>query len=191
MESLHQYVESMKKAYLADQRCGGDANDPFLEANRRETAKREAAARRVHPTLHLPTGSSQPTSGAFNSSVAPAISTMQPSIVPSAASSRSGLSLFSTPSSAPAASSSFLFSTPTVSAPASNLFGSSGFSPQSTSFGTPASLFGSNQASSGFATSTPAVGSTPAAGSSLFSTPLSAAGICSIFLIRCHCFLAK
>lgn len=185
MESLHQYVESMKTAYLADQRRRGDANDPFLEANRRETAKLKAAARRVHPTLHLPTVSSKPTSGAFNSSVAPATSAMQPSIVPSAASSGSGHSLFSTPSS------SFLFSTPTASAPASNLYGSSVFSPQSTSFGTPAPPFGSIQASSGFASSTPTVGSTLAMGSSLFSTPLSAAGICSNFLIRCFCLLPK
>ncbi|KAE9449759.1 hypothetical protein C3L33_18342, partial [Rhododendron williamsianum] len=46
VESIHQYIESMKAAYLADQRRRGDANDPFLEADRRETAKQEAAARR-------------------------------------------------------------------------------------------------------------------------------------------------
>ncbi|CAL9053428.1 nuclear pore complex protein NUP58-like [Musa acuminata AAA Group] len=181
VENLHQYVESMKTAYLADQRRRGDGNDPFLEANRREAAKQEAAARRVHPTLHLPAISAQSTtqvSGAFASSAIPVSSTLQPSGAPSAASSGGGFSLFSTPSSAPAASSSSLFSTPTASAP-STLFGSSGFSPQSTPFGTPsASLFGSTQTPSGFATSTP-FGSTPAAGSSsLFSTPtLTATGV--------------
>uniref|UniRef100_A0A0E0B3S2 Uncharacterized protein n=1 Tax=Oryza glumipatula TaxID=40148 RepID=A0A0E0B3S2_9ORYZ len=54
VENLHQYVESLKTEYLHEQRRLGNANDPFLEANRREAAKQEAAARRVHPTLHLP-----------------------------------------------------------------------------------------------------------------------------------------
>ena len=54
VENLHQYVESMKTEYLNEQRRMGNRNDPFLEANRREAAKQEAAARRVHPTLHLP-----------------------------------------------------------------------------------------------------------------------------------------
>ncbi|RWW01965.1 hypothetical protein GW17_00034974 [Ensete ventricosum] len=174
VENLHEYVESMKTAYLADQRRRGDGNDPFLEANRREAAKQEVAARRVHPTLHLPAISAQSTtqvSGAFASSAIPVSSTLQPSGAPSAASSGGGFSLFSTPSSAPAATSSSLFSTPTASAP-STLFGSSVFSPQSTPFGTPStSLFGSTQTPSGFATNTP-FGSTPATGSSsLFSTP--------------------
>ncbi|WOK99623.1 nuclear pore complex protein [Canna indica] len=174
VENLHQYVESMKSAYLADQRRRGDGNDPFLEANRREAAKQEAAARRVHPTLHLPAQPITQVAGAFVSSVAPVSSNVQSSTGTPAASSGSGFSLFSTPSSAPAgSSSSFLYSTPTASAPSSTLFGSSSFSPQSTPFGTPsASLFGSTQTPSGFGTSTP-FGSTPAAGSSsLFSTPL-------------------
>ncbi|XP_024978510.1 nuclear pore complex protein NUP58 isoform X2 [Cynara cardunculus var. scolymus] len=47
VESIHQYMESMKTAYLVDQRGRGDGNDPFLEADRRETAKKAAAARRV------------------------------------------------------------------------------------------------------------------------------------------------
>ena len=47
----------MKAAYLADQRRRGDGNDPFLEADRRETARQEAAAKRVHPTLNLPANS--------------------------------------------------------------------------------------------------------------------------------------
>ncbi|XP_042461206.1 nuclear pore complex protein NUP58-like isoform X2 [Zingiber officinale] len=181
VENLHQHVESMKTAYLADQRRQGNVNDPFLEANRREAAQQEAAAKRVHPTLHLPAISAQPTSqvsSAFTSLVAPSTSSVQPSAGPSAASSGSGFSLFSTPSSAPTASSSssFLFSTPTAPSPTSTLFGSSGFSLQSTPFGTPStSLFGSTQTPSGLAINTSSFGSTPV-GSSLFSTPLAAAG---------------
>ncbi|XP_077233369.1 uncharacterized protein LOC143875647 [Tasmannia lanceolata] len=40
---------------LSDQWRHHDGNNPFLEADRQETAKQEAAARRIHPTLHLPT----------------------------------------------------------------------------------------------------------------------------------------
>ncbi|XP_020092976.1 nuclear pore complex protein NUP58 isoform X2 [Ananas comosus] len=167
VESLHQYIESMKAAYLANQRRRGEGNDPFIEASRREQAKQEVAARRVHPTLHLPTASPQPpapqsaawiTSNTSTSSS----SALQPSPAPSAASLGSGFSTFNTPASS-APSSSFLFSTPTASAPSSTLFASSGFSPQSTPFGsTP----------SGFGASAPSFALTPAAGgSSLFSTP--------------------
>ncbi|XP_038971664.1 nuclear pore complex protein NUP58 isoform X2 [Phoenix dactylifera] len=124
VESLHQYIESMKMAYLADQRRRGDGNDPFIEANRREAAKQEAAARRVHPTLHLAANSAQPATQAA------------------------------------------------ASVPSSTLFGSSGFTPQSTPFGTASStpLFGSAQTPSGFGTSTPSFASTPAA-VSLFGPP--------------------
>lgn len=41
----------MKSAYLADhRRRWGEVNDPFLEADRRETARQEAASKGVHPT---------------------------------------------------------------------------------------------------------------------------------------------
>ena len=46
------HIESMKTACLVDQRRRGDGNDPFLEADRRERARKEAAAKRAHPTLH-------------------------------------------------------------------------------------------------------------------------------------------
>lgn len=175
VESLHQYIESMKKVYLADQRRLGGGNDPFLEADRRATAKQEAAARRVHPTLHLPAVSTQPSThgtGLYASSV-PALSAHQQTAASSDPSS-GGFSLFGTPSSTPVATtSSFLFSTPTMSAPASSLFGSTGVSPQSTSFGTPStSLFGSSQTPSLFGASTPSLSPSPAIGSSsLFATP--------------------
>lgn len=175
VESLHQYIESMKTAYLADQRRRGDGNDPFLEADRRETAKQEAAARRVHPTLHLPANSVQPSTqgaGLFTSSATPASSVQQqPAVGTSGASSgSSGLSLFSTPS-APGSTSS-LFSTPTTSAPTSSLFGTPGFTPQSTPFGTSSSsLFGSAQTPSLFGSS-PSFAPSPTIGSSnLYSTP--------------------
>lgn len=164
VESIHQYIESMKTAYLADQRRRGDGSDPFLEADRRETAKQEAAAKRVHPTLHLPTISQPSTqvAGLISSSAAPGVSgTPQTSSAVSSASAGSGSSLFATPSVA--ASSSSLFTTPTMSAPVSSLFGTSGASPQS-------SLFGSLSTSTP-AFSTPLFGSTPASGVSSFATP--------------------
>ncbi|MBA0688373.1 hypothetical protein Goari_006166 [Gossypium aridum] len=165
VESIHQYIESMKTAYLADHRHRGDVNDPFLEADRRETAKQEAAAKRVHPTLHLPANSQPSTqvAGLFASSAAPAAaSAPQTSAATSAASSGGGLSLFSTPSSTPASSmSSSLFATPTTGASIqTSLFSSSS-----------GSLLGSASTPSLFASTVPAFGSTASAGGSLFSTP--------------------
>ncbi|XP_076922719.1 nuclear pore complex protein NUP58-like [Bidens hawaiensis] len=128
VESIHQYMESMKTAYLAEQRGRGDANDPFLEADRRETAKRVAAARRVHPTLHLP-ANSQPSTQAAASSATPATSAAPPASVPAAT---GGSGLFSTPFAS--TSSSSLFSTPAAtSTPAFSLFSSSGASQTSSS----------------------------------------------------------
>ncbi|GAB2279689.1 Nucleoporin p58/p45 [Dionaea muscipula] len=169
VESIHQYIESMKTAYLADQRRRGWGNDPFLEADRRETARQEAAARRVHPTLHLPTlpqplpqvpGLPAP------SSTSPAASSTSSSrgfgiVLPSA--SGSGISHFGTLSSTPsAATSSSLFSTPPANAPSPSLFPSFTPSPQSTVFGSsPASGFGS----------TPSISLPASGGFSLFTTP--------------------
>ncbi|MBA0655612.1 hypothetical protein Goklo_008079, partial [Gossypium klotzschianum] len=158
VESIHQYIESMKTAYLADHRHRGDVNDPFLEADRRETAKQEAAAKRVHPTLHLPANSQPSTqvAGLFASSAAPAAaSAPQTSAATSAASSGGGLSLFSTPSSTPASSmSSSLFATPTTGASIqTSLFSSSS-----------GSLLGSASTPSLFASTVPAFGSTASAG---------------------------
>ncbi|KAF8015542.1 hypothetical protein BT93_H1155 [Corymbia citriodora subsp. variegata] len=176
VESIHQYIGSMKTAYLADQRHQGDGNDPFLEADRRETARQEAASKRVHPTLHLPSVSQPSTqvAGLFASSAAPGASTApQTSGAIVSASSGSGLSLFSTPSSTPSMSSSSLFATPSTSAPVSSLFGTAGASPQTPQFGSAssASLFGSASTPSLFGSSAPSLGSTPAIGGSLFSTP--------------------
>lgn len=146
VESIHQYIESMKTAYLADQRRRGDANDPFLEADRRETAKQEAAARRVHPTLHLPAipQPSTQVAGLFASSATPGASTNPQTSAAVAASSGSGSSLFGTPSAA--TSSSSLFSTPITSAPTSSLFGASAASPQTPLFGATTSSLGSTGA---------------------------------------------
>ncbi|CAL4919251.1 unnamed protein product [Urochloa decumbens] len=52
-EHIHQSVETMKTQYLNRRRCRGDLSNPFLKANRREEAKREATARITHPMLHL------------------------------------------------------------------------------------------------------------------------------------------
>ncbi|XVF59507.1 hypothetical protein PTKIN_Ptkin07bG0281400 [Pterospermum kingtungense] len=165
VESIHQYIESMKTAYLADQRRRGDVNDPFLEADRRETAKQEAAAKRVHPTLHLPANSQPSTqvAGLFASSATPAAaSALHTSAATASASSGGGLSLFSTPSSTPASSmSSSLFATPTTGASTqASLFSSSS-----------GSILGSASSPSLFSSTTPALGSTASAGGSLISTP--------------------
>ncbi|XP_030529523.1 nuclear pore complex protein NUP58 [Rhodamnia argentea] len=174
VESIHQYIGSMKTAYLADQRRRGDGNDPFLEADRRQTARQEAAAKRVHPTLHLPPVSQPSTqvAGLFASSATPGVSTApQTSGAIVSAPSGSGLSLFSTPSSAPSMSSSSLFATPSTSAPVSSLFGTAGASPQTPHFGSSsASLFGSASTPSFFGSSAPSLGSAPVGGA-LFSTP--------------------
>ncbi|XVF15641.1 hypothetical protein REPUB_Repub09cG0171900 [Reevesia pubescens] len=168
VESIHQYIESRKTTYLADQCRRGEVNDPFLEADRRETAKQEAAAKRVHPTLHLPANSQPSTqvAGLFASLATPAAaSAPQTSTATSAAFSGGGLSLFSTPSSTPASSmSSSLFATPTTGASIqTSLFSSSS-----------GSLLGSASTPSLFSSTTPAFGSTASAGGSLFSTPFAA-----------------
>ncbi|KAJ1257120.1 hypothetical protein BS78_K208900 [Paspalum vaginatum] len=159
VENLHQYVESMKTEYLNEQRRMGNGNDPFLEANRREAAKQEAAARRVHPTLHLP-APAQPTAQIAT----PATSQPPQSSFPSVTASSSAFSTFSTPASAP--SSSSLFATPTTPAPSGNLFGTSGSAQLTTPFGTPSTPTLASSPAPGFGTGTTSLG-----GTSLFSTP--------------------
>jgi nucleoporin p58/p45 len=177
VESIHQYMESMKSAYLADQRRRGEVNDPFLEADRRETARQEAASKRVHPTLHLPANSQPSTqvAGLFSSSgTQGALTSQQTAATTSSLSTGSGLSLFSTPTSAPSSSSMpSLFTTPTTPAPGNSWFASSSSTPQpqSSIFGSASSsLPGATSTPSLFGNNTPLFNSTPAA-SSLFSTP--------------------
>eukprot|EP00252_Welwitschia_mirabilis_P021732 TRINITY_DN5658_c0_g2_i1.p1 TRINITY_DN5658_c0_g2~~TRINITY_DN5658_c0_g2_i1.p1 ORF type:complete len:262 (+),score=62.96 TRINITY_DN5658_c0_g2_i1:22-786(+) len=185
VENLHQRVQSMRCAYLADQCRRGDENDPFLEADRREFAKREAAARRVHPALNVSIFSQPSTqaAGLFSSSAAPvpSLAGMQQSSQPtpgglSATTPGTGFSLFGTP-------------TPSTS---SSSFGSTG---TTSLFGTPSSMFGTNTSSSLFpstmGSSTPSSFSTPALGStstgilvastgastSLFGAPTSSSGL--------------
>lgn len=170
VEGIHQYIQSMKAAYIADQRRRGEGNDPFLEADRRETAKQEAAAKRVHPTLHLPANSQPSTqvSGLLTtSSATPGVTAVaQTSTAMTSASSGGGLSLFSTPSAAPSSVPSSLFATPTAAASQSSLFSSSS-----------GSLFGSASTPSLFGNTTPAFGSTASAGASLFSTPFASGAV--------------
>nr|VDC98809.1 unnamed protein product [Brassica oleracea] len=112
VENVHQYIESLRTAYLADQRRRGESNDPFLEADRRETAKQEAAAKRVHPTLHLPATSTTTTSAQTSTQVAGLITSSGVSNAPQtpAAFPTSGAGLFpDTPASVPSSS---LFATP-------------------------------------------------------------------------------
>ncbi|KAF3513505.1 hypothetical protein F2Q69_00008866 [Brassica cretica] len=112
VENVHQYIESLRTAYLADQRRRGECNDPFLEADRRETAKQEAAAKRVHPTLHLPATSTTTTSAQTSTQVAGLITSSGVSNAPQtpAAFPTSGAGLFpDTPASVPSSS---LFATP-------------------------------------------------------------------------------
>lgn len=127
VENVHQHVESMRRAYLADQRRRGERNDPFLEADRRERAKQEAAAKRVHPTLHL---SAATTSTQTSTQVAGLItySAATPEVsnspqTPPANFPTSGAGLFpDTPASAPSTS---IFATPVFGAPPTprSLFG--------------------------------------------------------------------
>ncbi|KAL0726222.1 hypothetical protein Bca4012_022315 [Brassica carinata] len=175
VENIHQYIESMRTAYLADQRRRGECHDPFLEADRRETAKQEAAAKRVHPTLHLPattTTTSAQTStqvaGLITSSSTPGASNAPPtsSAFPTPNPSSGAGLFFNTPaSSAPSTS---LFATPSSAAPSSSLFGAATTPSQTSLFGSsPASAFGSAPASafgsapSLFGQPTPSVAATP------------------------------
>lgn len=169
VESIHQYMESMKTAYLADQRGrGGDGNDPFLEADRRETARKAAAARRVHPTLHLPSNS-QPSAQAAGGSA----TTVAPPASASASAATGASGLFSTPFTA--TSSSSLFSTPVAtSAPSFPSFASSGASPQTSIFAVASSsptpsLFNTTSAA-GTSTFSSPFASNPSAGASTFPT---------------------
>ncbi|KAG0617157.1 hypothetical protein M758_5G168700 [Ceratodon purpureus] len=150
VEALHQHTGAMRTAFLSERHRRGDDSDPFVEAERRAVAQRDAAAKRiVHPTLHLP--APQPTT---------------PS-APSGPASTPGLfgasqpGIFQNQSATPPASQSLFGSTPT---PTSNLFGST---TPTTAGASSSSLFGS-----AFASTTPA-GSTPAASGGLFgaSTP--------------------
>lgn len=165
VESIHQFIESMKSAYLADQRRRGEVNDPFLEADRRETARQEAASKRVHPTLHLPANSQPSTqvAGLFSSSgTQAALPAPQTSAATSTSSSGSGFSLFSTPASAPSSSMlSSLFATPSTPAP--------GQGTQASLFGSTPSVPGPASTPSLFGNTTPF--STTPATHSLFSTP--------------------
>lgn len=166
----------MKTEYLNEQRRIGNGSDPFLEANRREAAKQEAAARRVHPTLHLPTPA-QP----MAQIAAPATSQPQQSSFPSAATSSSAFSTFSTPASAP--SSSSLFATPTTPAPSGNLFGVSGSAQLTTPFGTASTPTLASTPAPGFGASTTSLG-----GTSLFSTPFGGTYTCSINIMCCKLY---
>ncbi|GKE24831.1 hypothetical protein Tco_1436343 [Tanacetum coccineum] len=177
-------MESMKTAYLADQRGRGDGNDPFLEADRREIAKQAAAAKRVHPTLHLPSNSQPSTQagGLLTSSTTPAASAAAPASAsaPAAGVSGSAPGLFSSPFTG---ASSSLFSTPATTAPSFSMFSSSSASPQTSLFSglssTTPSLFNTTLAatSTSFATN-------PTTGASSFSTPFG-----TETLMRC-CFQA-
>ncbi|KAJ0810868.1 putative nucleoporin p58/p45 [Helianthus annuus] len=164
-------MESMKTAYLADQRGRRDGNDPFLEADWRETAKQVAAARRVHPTLHLPS-SSQPSTQAAGSLLAatPATSAAPPA---SALAATGGSGLFSTPFSS--TSSSSISSTPATSALSFPLFQSSGASPQTSIFGPSSgsapSLFNSTPGATGSSLFSTPFTTNPSTGASAFSTP--------------------
>jgi nucleoporin p58/p45 len=131
---LHQHTGAMRTAFLQERHRRGDDSDPFVEAERRAVAQRDAAAKRiVHPTLHLP--APQPTT---------------PS-APSAPASTPGMfgatqtGIFQNQSATPPASQSLFGSTPT---PTSNLFGST---TPTTAGASSSSLFGS-----AFASTTPA-----------------------------------
>ncbi|KAF7809787.1 nuclear pore complex protein NUP58 [Senna tora] len=172
VESIHQHINSMKSVYLAEQRHRGEVNNPFVEADRRETARQEASSKRVHPTLHLPANSQPSTqvAGLFSSSGTQGALAAPHTSPLTSNSSGSGLSVFSTPSSAPSSSMPSLFPTPTTSAPVSSLFGSSSATPKTSGFKVSSgSLFGSTPSQFGNTNTAPSFGSVP--GGSVFPTP--------------------
>lgn len=156
VETLHQQIWSRRTTYLSNQRKRGDDNNPFLEADRREVAKKEAAAKRVHPTLQASTSSQ------LSTQAAGLLSNATPSSAPSSGTSGSTSLLFSgsTPFSAFNVAGSLTsasapsFSTPSLSlfgstsAPSSSIFGSSGLPavPSLLSSGMSSSIFGSGPA---------------------------------------------
>ncbi|KAH7444733.1 hypothetical protein KP509_02G089900 [Ceratopteris richardii] len=157
VETLHQQIWSRRTMYLANQRKKGDDTNPFLEADRREVAKREAAAKRVHPTLQASSTSQISTqAGGLLSAVTPATtsssgaSASSTTVLPGS-SSFPGFNTAGTLSSSAAstpfsASSSPLFGV--SSAPSPSIFGSTGASTSSLfGSGTSSSLFGSGMAS--------------------------------------------
>lgn len=124
----------MRTAFLQERHRRGDDSDPFVEAERRAVAQRDAAAKRiVHPTLHLP-APPQPVTPSAPASTTPGLfgSQQQPGI-------------FQNQSATPPASQSLFGSSP---APTANLFGSTTPTTAGTSS---SSLFGS-----AFAPTTPA-----------------------------------
>ena len=161
VETLHQQTWSMRTAYLADQRKRGEYSNPFLEADRREVAKREAAAKRVHPTLQATAAANQ-----ISSQVSGMFSTAAPASTPISAQNTAAPSLPSASSPFPAftpAASSFSSASPSpFTAPSLSLFGSSSAATSSvfgSSGSSTPSLFGSGTSSSIFG-SGPALGST-------------------------------
>lgn len=182
VESLHQLLGVVRTSFLAERRRRGDDSDPFVEADRREAAKQEAAAKRMHPTLNashvvqpapqfpaMPAGVAPPlfgvntpstTMSTFSSASAPG--SLNPGAFTSSA------SLFTTP--APPAQTSSLFgglgqslfpafgASPSTPAPASTPFGSttpSIFGATTPVFGTSPSLFGSTAPPLGTPSTTP------------------------------------
>lgn len=165
----------MKTAYLAElRRHCGDWNNPFLEADRREIAKQEAAARIVHPTLHLPAVPSQPSTqvaGLITNSAIPGSTSSFPQ-QSSGSSFVNTILALNNPSS----------STFSSSTPSSSLFSVPSSSPAPPLVGLPQSTpFGSSQTTSLFGSITPTSSAPFGVGSSVgFSTPLFGSGIHSI-----------
>ena len=113
---------SSRKLFLLDRRRRGQEGDPFLEADRRETARQEGATRRVRPKVAPSSAHFAPSSAYFN------FSSLQPQ--------------------APAFVTAFPSSsmTSTALAHSSTQFTSFGCPPQPTAFATvPASMFGTPQ----------------------------------------------
>lgn len=121
----------MRTAFLQERHRRGDDSDPFVEAERRAVAQRDAAAKRiVHPTLHLP---------------APPQPVTTPTTTPGLFGSQQQPGIFQNQPATPPASQSLFGSSP---APTANLFGST---TPTTAGASSSSLFGS-----AFAPTTPA-----------------------------------
>uniref|UniRef100_A0A0E0KJF1 Uncharacterized protein n=1 Tax=Oryza punctata TaxID=4537 RepID=A0A0E0KJF1_ORYPU len=143
VENLHQYAEIMRTHYRNVWRLMDDCSDPFVEADRRDAAKQEAAARIVHPTgVDVSVLASQPLQSSS----------------PTGATSSSTRAILRTPLSALP-----WFSIQTSPAPSPSPFSSSGSMLQPTPFGSASTLAPG---------STPArFASKALGGTSLFRTP--------------------
>ncbi|XP_054808227.1 nuclear pore complex protein NUP58-like [Prosopis cineraria] len=130
--SIHQHMNHMKSTCHVKHRPWQEQNDPSQVADQCETARKEIASKRVHPTLQLREDSQPSTelAGLFSSSGTAGPLTAPHTSPLTSNSSGSGFSVFSMPPSAPSSLLSSFSMTTTTFAPQSPLLWSSSATPQ-------------------------------------------------------------